>query len=454
LLPERIMSDVLNRDLIEEEYGFLGDEIFLNVSLVVVPPRRVQEAYRGFMDDYVRNFGDDVVQRGWAIVNEARPKIAALVNARSPDEIAFVKNTCEGMSILADGCPLEAGDEVLIADQEHQSTLFPWINQRRRGVALRVTESADGDIPIERVLAGMNERTRVLAVSSAQFSTGFMSDLGALGAECRKRNILFAVDAIQTLGRIKLDVREAGIDWLTAGGNKGLLGTLGAGVVYCSDRIVRDIVPPYAAYQSTESHVAPPAVTTNFETLEWYPNARRFESGNLNYNGILAISRGVDLLLELGMDNIDAHIRLLETRLRDKIRSLPLKVVEPRDPKNRSGIVCVYYPPKFEEEVKAILAGYRIHATIRGGYIRFGIDFYNTPEQMDAAADALSLVARLGEKARPEKKARSEKKASPEKKEESGSDTLATVNRDKKPEVGIAENSGGTAASGKKRSSL
>jgi selenocysteine lyase/cysteine desulfurase len=241
----------------------------------------------------------------------------------------------------------------------------------------------------------MNERTRVLAVSSAQFSTGFMSDLHALGAECRKRDILFAVDAIQTLGRIKLDVQVMNIDWLAAGGNKGLLGTLGAGFVYCSDRIIKSIIPPYAAYQSTETHVEPPAITTDFETLEWHPNARRFESGNLNYNGILAISKGVDLLLELGIDNIDAHIRELETRLRDKIRPLPLKIVEPRDPKNWSGIVCVYYPPNFEEEAKAILAERRIHATIRGGYIRFGIDFYNTAEQMDITADALSSIAHL-----------------------------------------------------------
>jgi selenocysteine lyase/cysteine desulfurase len=388
-------NDVLNKDLIEKEYGFLGDEIFLNVSFVVVPPLRVQEAYRSFMDNYVKNFGENIVQFGWSIVNEARPKIAALINASSPNEIGFVKNTCEGMSILADGCPLEAGDEVLIADQEHQSTLFPWINQRRRGVVLNVTKSVDGEIPIERVLAGMNERTRVLAVSSAQFSTGFMSDLRTLGTECRKRNILFAVDAIQTLGRIKLDVKEMFIDWLAAGGNKGLLGTLGAGFVYCSDRIVRDIIPPYAAYQGTESHVAPPAITTDFDTLTWHPNARRFESGNLNYNGILAISKGVDLLLELGIDNIDAHVRELETRLRGKIRSLPLNIVEPRDPRNWSGIICVYYPLKFEEEVRAILAESKIHATMRGGYIRFGIDFYNTPEQIDITADALSRIARL-----------------------------------------------------------
>jgi selenocysteine lyase/cysteine desulfurase len=243
----------------------------------------------------------------------------------------------------------------------------------------------------------MNERTRILAVSSAQFSTGFLSDLRQLGEECRKRGIIFAVDGIQTLGRIKIDVQDMNIDYLASGGNKGLLGTLGAGVVYCSDSIVKKITPPYAGYQSVVSHVTPPAITTNFESLEWHPNARRFESGNLSYNCILAISKGLDLILELGIENIEAHVRKLEARLRKKIRGLPLEIVEAKDPQNWSGIVCVYYPPAFEEGVKAILKEHKIYATMRGGYMRFGIDFYNTLAQMDIVGAALSRIAQLKE---------------------------------------------------------
>jgi selenocysteine lyase/cysteine desulfurase len=201
------------------------------------------------------------------------------------------------------------------------------------------------------------------------------------------------VDAIQALGRLVIDVQDMHIDYLVAGSNKGLLGTLGAGLVYCSDRIVQDIIPPYASYQSVVSHVAPPAITTNFESLEWYPHARRFESGNLSYNCILAISKGIDVLLELGVGNIEKHIRKLERQLRDSIADITLPVVQAKDPKNWSGIVCVYYPPHADDEMIAILKKHRIHATIRAGYMRFGINFYNTESEMDRVSIALHEIA-------------------------------------------------------------
>lgn len=387
---------MLNQELINKEFDFLKDVIFLNVSSVVMPPRRVQEAYGNFMADYVKNFGEDIVPRAWEIVNNTRPKIAKLINAADPHEIAFTKNTCEGISIIASGYPLEAGDNIVIADQEHQANLFPWINvHERKGIELKVVKSCNGEVKFEDIIAKVDENTKILTISAAQFSTGFYADLKQLGEFCKQRGIVYVVDGIQVLGRMKIDVQEMNIDYLAAGSNKGLLGTLGAGFVYCSDRIVQRIIPPYASYQSVVSHVAPPAITTNFDYLEWYPHARRFESGNLSYNCILAMSKGVDLLLELGIENIEAHIRELETYLRDLIKDLPLHIVQPSDPKNWSGIVIIYYPPDAEEEVVEILKSYRIYCTMRGGYIRFGINFYNTKEQMLTVYRALCKIAEL-----------------------------------------------------------
>lgn len=387
---------MLNQMLIDKEYSFLGDDIFLNVSSVVMPPKRVQDAYGSFMADYVKNFADDIIPRSWAIVNEARPKIAKLINAAESHEIAFVKNTCEGISIIADGYPLMAGDNVVVADQEHQTNLFPWINvHQRKGVDLKVVKSVDGEIRAKDMIAQIDGHTKILTISAVQFSTGFFSDLRTVGTECKKRGVIFVVDGIQVLGRMKIDVQEMNIDYLAAASNKGLLGTLGAGFVYCSDRIVKDVIPPYAGYQSVVSHVAPPAITTNFDYLEWYPHARRFESGNLSYNCILAISKGVDLLLELGIENIEAHIRELEAYLRKLLSDLSLHVVQAENPRNWSGIVCVYYPRESDDEVIRILQSYKIHATMRGGYTRFGINFYNTKKQMKLVSDALHEVAKL-----------------------------------------------------------
>lgn len=386
---------MLNQELINKEYGFLGDAIFLNVSQVVMPPKRVQDAYRSFMDNYVSTFGMDMVPHAWQMVADTRELVAKLISCEA-HEIGFVKNTCEGMSILSNGYPLSAGDSVVIADQEHQSVLFPWINAHQRvGIKLNVVKSVDGNIRTEDMVKAIDDTTKIMVVSSAQFSTGYRSDLYTLGAECRKRGIIFAVDAIQTLGRFDVNVKEMNIDYLVAGTNKGLLGTLGAGIVYCSDKIVKKIIPPYAGYQSTVSHVAPPAITTNFEELEWYPNARRFESGNLSYNCIYAIEKGISLILELGIKNIQEHVEELEEELRSRLADLPLHVVTPNTKGHRSGIVCVYYPANKDDDVAKLLLGKKIYCTMRGGYIRFGIDFYNTKEQMVIVAKALHEVAAL-----------------------------------------------------------
>lgn len=387
---------MLNETLINKEYSFLGDAIFLNVSSVVMPPVRVQETYRSFMDDYISNFGDDIVPKAWSIVEDTRKKVAQLIHAKNPLEIGFVKNTCEGVSILADGYPFKAGDNVVIADQEHQANLFPWINlHQRKGVDLHVVASKNGEIDADDMIAAIDENTKVLTVSSVQFSTGFFADLHKLGKACKEKGVIFMVDGIQALGRLNIDVQAMNIDWLVAGTNKGLLGTLGAGIVYCTSSLVEKIIPPYASYQSVVSHVAPPAITTNFDYLEWHSDSRRFESGNLSYNCINAINKGIELILELGIDEIEAHVKKLEKYLRGKLTDLHLHVVQAADEKNWGGIVCVYYPAHAEEQVIEILKKYKIHCTMRGGYIRLGLEFYNTMEQMDIVSEALHEIDRL-----------------------------------------------------------
>ena len=355
---------MLNRKLIESEFSFLGEDIFLNVSSVVMPPIRVQKAYESFMQDYIANYGDDIVPKAWDMVSDTRKKVAQLIHA--------------------------------VDSQEHQANLFPWINlHQRKNVDLHVVKSRDGEINADDMIAAIDENTKILTVSAVQFSTGFFADLHKLGAACREKNVIFMVDGIQALGRLDIDVQAMNIDWLAAGTNKGLLGTLGAGIVYCTNRIVKDIIPPYASYQSVISHVAPPAITTNFDFLEWHPNARRFESGNLSYNCINAINKGIELILELGIKNIDEYVRQLEMYLRKQLEDLDLHVVQAEDKKNWGGVVCVYYPSHADEEVISILRRHKIHCTMRGGYIRLGIDFYNTQEQMDKVSAALHEVDRI-----------------------------------------------------------
>lgn len=383
---------MLDRDLIDREFPFLKEVVFLNAALVVIPPLCVQRAYFGFMQEYIANFAEGVIARGWEIVTDARREVATLIGA-APTEIGFVKNTSEGVGILANGFPFSPGDNVVVIDQEHPANLFAWIALQARGVELRVVPSRDGKILENDILARVDDRTRVVAVSAAQFTTGTRAGFGRLGPECRARGVLLAVDGIQAVGRLALDVKKLGIGYLSCGGNKGLLATTGAGFVFCDEAWVRRITPPYACYQSVHSYVKPPALTSNFSKLEWHDDSRRFEAGNLNYAGIAAIGTGAKLLNRLGIEAIQHHVLEMEELLIGGIRGLPLDFRSPLEPEFRSGILCVYYPPELEDSVQQILKRYRIYATFRGGYIRLCINFYNTREQIQQTIEAFREIA-------------------------------------------------------------
>jgi cysteine desulfurase/selenocysteine lyase len=385
---------MLDRSLIEREFPFLKDVIFLNAALVAIPPVSVQQAYFGFTQDYIATFADGVIERAWRIVEEARGEVAKLIGATAA-EIGFVKNTSEGVGILANGFPFTAGDNVVVIDQEHPANLFAWIAQQPRGVELRVVPSRNGKVLADDILARIDDRTRVLALSAVQFSTGTYTRLERLGTICRERGILLAVDGIQAVGRLALDVKQLGVGYLSCGGNKGLLATTGAGFVFCDESWVRKIVPPYACYQSVRSHAKPPALTSDFSALDWHEDSRRFEAGNLNYAGIAAIGAGAKLLNALGLEEIERHVLALEEQLIEGIATLPLAIRSPLETECRSGILCIYYPAELEDRVRDILKRYRIYATFRGGYIRLCINFYNTRAQIQETVEGLREIAAL-----------------------------------------------------------
>ncbi len=385
---------MLNRKLINKEFPGLKDVVFLNVALVVVPPLSAQEAYFNFTKDYIKNFSVDVVTKGWEIVERARESVAQLIGAKAK-EIGFVKNTTEGVGILANGYLFQRGDNVILMDQEHPANLFVWINLQQKGVELRVIPSFDTNNVSNEIIDRIDSKTRAVAISAVQFSTGYRADLEELGRVCRERDILFIVDGIQAVGRLAVDVSSFNIDYLACGGHKGLLGTLGAGFVYCSERIVKKVIPPYACYQSVKSYVKPPALTTDFSRIEWHDDSRRFEAGNLNYAAIAAIGAGSILLNTLGIREIEEHILDLEENFIQDLKGLPLDFRSPKERKHRSGIPCIYYPLEKEKEVKYILEGHRIYVTMRGGYIRASMNFYNTGEQVKKAVQAFKEIARL-----------------------------------------------------------
>lgn len=384
---------MLDRALIDYQFNNLEDVIYLNTSMVAMPPKCVQEAYHGFFDEAIKTYNEDILDKVWAMIDGARKDISKLIDSE-PSEIAFVKNTAEGIGIIATGYPLNRGDKVIISDLEHASSMYAWINAQKRGIDLHVLTSVDGKTAAEDFIRACHESTKIIVVSAVQFSSGYYVDLTKLGEFCKNEGIVLVVDGIQAVGRLNIDVKRMNIDYLACGANKGLLSPCGSGFIYCGKRIVEAVEPPYASYQSVKADAINPALTSNYDALNWHKDARRLESGNLNYGGIATIQAGTKLINQLGIQEIENYILYLEEVLREAISGYALKV-DHLAKRERSGIIFIYFPVWAEHKVKDILKSYRIYATVRSGYIRLGINFFNKIEQMYAVADALKEISML-----------------------------------------------------------
>ncbi|MCA9771895.1 MAG: aminotransferase class V-fold PLP-dependent enzyme, partial [Myxococcales bacterium] len=262
-------------------FPVLENLLFFNHAAVAPLPQPAVDAMRGFLDDSSR----------WASIHEApdwtrrhrevRALFARLVGGE-PHEVAYVKNTTEGLGFVAAGLDWRAGDNVVWLEGKYPSNVYPWWHLGRLGVEARMVPQRPGArFDVDDIVSAIGHRTRLVAVSSVEFSTGFRNDLDAIGAACRERGVLFCVDAIQSLGALRLDVRETPVDFLSADGHKWLLSPEGIGAFWASDRVIDQLTPAYIGWMSVLN-------AGNFDVLDatLKPHAGKFEGGTLNTIGI------------------------------------------------------------------------------------------------------------------------------------------------------------------------
>jgi selenocysteine lyase/cysteine desulfurase len=327
----------------------------------------------------------DVHEPSWfRRVNEVRELAARLLNA-DPLDIAFIKNTSEGIGIVAEGFPWQRGDNIVTAAEEYPANLYPWMNLAGRGVELRTVASRGGRILIDDIRAAMDQRTRVLSLSWVEFASGFRNDLDALGELCRERGILFLVDAIQGLGAFPLDVRSTPIDALTADGHKWLLAPEGSGVFYLRRAWVDRLHAVGVGWNSVVG-------ARDFSKIEFTlkPNAGRWESGTLNVGGIHALGASLELLLGVGIDAIGRRIVELTEDLCERARSAGMQIFSSRQQAERSGIVSLWPPTGSDAAaLKKRCRDEGIVINLRGGRLRVSPHCYNNTDEIERLLQVL-----------------------------------------------------------------
>jgi cysteine desulfurase / selenocysteine lyase len=330
------------------------------------------------------NHGSAHYLEWFATARRARERAARLIGA-THGEIALVRNTSDGLSIVAQGLEWRRGDSVVVVHGDFPANIYPWLKLREGGVEVRFVRPDERHrIHPEQLLAACDASTKVIAVSFVGFASGFRMDLATLAAMAKPRGILLCVDAIQGLGALSLDVERDGIDFLSADGHKWLLTPEGIGVFYVRRALLERLHPPLVSWLSMKD----PFDTEHYRG-EFHDDARRFEFATPNTAGIYALDAALELLLDIGIDAIEPRVIGLTNRLVDGLRHRGCRVLSPRGEHERSGIVLFDRGDMDPRQLNARLLAAGVHTALRGGAVRASAHFYNDDSDVERLLDAL-----------------------------------------------------------------
>lgn len=350
---------------------------------------------RAAFDRYLDHNGAGTIDKAamFAAVEKTRGLFARLVGGAA-DEIAFTRNVTDAIATIATALPWKAGENVVLCESiEHPANIFPWYGvAKRTGIAIKSVPGRDGHIPLDAILGAIDAGTRVVAVSSVSFAPGFRLALGELGAACRQRGVLLVVDGAQSVGVLDIDVKAMNIDALATSSQKYLMGVYGLGFLYVRGDLADTLDPVFLSRFSVDLGDAHEGSAGDPSSYVLLKGARRFDCGNYNYPATVAVAQSLELLLDLGMENVEAYVCGLTREFADRLLELGLPVQGGRSNRAGSPIVTVGKALSSDHDSKGdretvelhdflVANGVRLGA--RRGLLRFSFHLYNNRDDID-----------------------------------------------------------------------
>ena len=361
------------------------ERIFLAHAAVTTLPRVVAEAMQRYIETSATSHQED--EQVWRDVKTTRRLSAQLLGVDA-DEIALLGPTSLGLSLFAGGIDWQPGDEVVCYGDDYPANVYPWLDLRRRGVVVRLlAPERPGEITPELVEAALTSRTRLVALASAHFFTGTRIDVDGIGRLLRGRGVLFALDAIQTLGAFPLDATH--VDLLSADAHKWLLGPCAIGIVMVKREHFERVRPTLLGAWNVFSpgFIAQPEI-------RFMPTAQRYEPGVLNFPGVYGMKAALELLLGIGIEPIAARLLALKAHLLTHLDALGFETLGPRTGPAAHAITTCRHPRADLTAMHRALGEAGIVASLRHdragqAWLRFSPHFYNTEAELDRVAEVL-----------------------------------------------------------------
>ncbi|MCG7872772.1 MAG: aminotransferase class V-fold PLP-dependent enzyme [Candidatus Thiodiazotropha lotti] len=360
--------------------------IYLNHAAVAPWPQSTVAAVQAFARENGLQGSQNYPH--WLVKESSlRQLMAQLINAPNAEDIALLKSTSEGLSFVAYGLTWQAGDNIVSIAQEFPSNRIVWQSLQNQGVEVRLLDLAGSEQPEKDLLALCDSRTKLLSVSSIQYASGRRMQLEPLGDYCQARDIVFVVDAIQSLGAMPFDVQSCQADVVVADGHKWMLGPEGLALFYCRPALREQLKLNEYGWHMVEE-------VGDFDQTEWQAaeSARRFECGSPNMLGVHALHNSLSLLLNQGLDEVATAIQKLTDFTIDQVDANHYQLITPRASDQRGGIVTFIVPDQDNQLLYQSLMEQGVMCAYRGGGIRFSPHFYNTQEQITAAFKQLKVL--------------------------------------------------------------
>ena len=378
---------MLDKSLIATEFPEQSDLVYLNHAAVAPWPKRTSDAVCAFAQENFQQ-GAKHYPRWLEVESQTRQLLTRLINAPSVDDIALLKNTSEGLSLIAYGLAWQAGDNIVISDEEFPSNRVVWQSLAHLGVEVREVNLSETHNPEQALINATDNRTRLLSISSVQYASGLRMNLHALGEHCHHQQILYCIDAIQSLGALDFDVQACHADFVVADGHKWMLGPEGVALFYVRANL-RDQLKLHEFGWHMLEHPG------EYQRKQWQiaSTAKRFECGSPNMLGIHALHASLSLLLEIGISYVEAELIERSCYLIELIHSAPeLRLLTRETPDRISGIVTFAHTAVGPDTLHKKLMQAGVICAARGEGIRFSPHFYTPLPQLAQAVKLARLT--------------------------------------------------------------
>lgn len=371
---------MLSEDWVRALYPGVRDQVYLDVAAVGIVSTRVENAMAEVVTAHSRR-GISAAAEWRAMITRTRELVAELVGGNTR-RVAFTQNTSTGLALVANGIDWCAGDNVVVPAGEFPSNFYPWTQLRRHGVELREVPMVDGHADMDVIASLIDRRTRVVAISAVQYSSGYRYDLAPLGRLCRARDAFLVVDGTQAVGALAIDADAIGIDVLAVGAHKWMLGPFGIGFVALSERAMERLHPSATGWLSVEQ----PFDFDHEPRLA--DDGRRFESGTENAAGIAGLGATIATVLEIGRETVETVVLDRTAELAALLAASGLRVSRPAERARWSGILIATTDLDDAGLHRRLLEA-RVLCSLRAAGLRFAPHYFTTSSDLEHLAAQL-----------------------------------------------------------------